>query len=124
MPKTYQMTIGSKYQVYHGIAEQTSGGLLKRDIIKKTKGDVTRYKSKKQQANGKQSNKKSQKARAQWTRALKKAIKDLRAKKKISETSILMFNPKKTYANYPKTSKKYKDGVKIYNEVKKTLKKK
>lgn len=123
MPKTFQITIGSKYQVYKGIAEQTSGGLFKKDIIRVKKDGVTRYKSKKQQQNGKKNNKKSQQARAQWTKALKTAIAKLRKEGEIDETSVLMFNPKKTYAKYPKTSKKYKDGVKIYKEVKKLLEK-
>lgn len=124
MPKkSYDQTVGTKYQVYHGIAEQTAGGLLKKDIVRVTKDGVTRYKSKKQQANGKKKTKKSQKARVEWTNALKKAIKDLRKEGAIADTSILMFNPKKSYANYSKTSKVYKDGVKIYKEVQRNLKK-
>lgn len=123
MPKTFKMTIGSKYQVYKGIAEKTSGGLYKKDIIRTTKDGVVRYKSKKQQQNGKKNNKKSQQARARWTKAFKDAIKKLRKEGKIAEDSILMFNPNKKYDNYPKSSKVYKDGVIIYKEVRKLLEK-
>lgn len=123
MPKTFKLAIGSKYQVYKGIAEQTSGGLYKKDIIRIKKDGVVRYKSKKQQQNGKKNNKKSQQARARWTKALKDAIKKLRKENKISENSILMFNPNKTYENYSKSSKVYKDGVKIYKEVRNLLEK-
>jgi hypothetical protein len=48
---------GSKLQVYNGTAQQTGGGLLKKDIvrIKDAQGNV-RYKSKQQQINGKKKN--------------------------------------------------------------------
>jgi len=113
--------VGTKYQVYHGIAEQTAGGLLKKDIVRVTKDGVTRYKSKKQQANGKKNNKNSQKVRAQWTKALKQAIKNLRKDGTIDENSILMYKPGKKYDGV--TKKKLADGRKIYSEVQRILKK-
>ncbi len=67
------LEIGSKVQVWNGKAKMTAGGLKKKDIVKVTnkRTGVTRYKSKEQQANGKKTQKKSQKARAAWTRATK-----------------------------------------------------
>ena len=122
MPKkSYDQTVGTKYQVYQGIAEQTAGGLLKKDIVRVTKDGVTRYKSKKQQANGKKKTKKSQKVRVEWTNALKKAIKDLRKEGSIADTSILMYKPGKKYEGVKK--KKLEDGRKIYKEVQRILKK-
>ncbi len=122
MPKkSYDQTVGTKYQVYHGIAEQTAGGLLKKDIVRVTKDGVTRYKSKKQQANGKKKTKKSQKVRVEWTNALKKAIAKLRKEGSIADTSILMYKPGKKYEGV--TKKKLEDGRKIYKEVQRILKK-
>lgn len=76
-----QLAIGSKYQVYNGTALQTSGGLTKSDIVKvlDEKSGIIRYKSKKQHSNGSKSQKKSQKARALWTKATKKAYKYLQS---------------------------------------------
>lgn len=122
MAKIFELTVGTKYQVYKGIAEKTAGNLYKKDIVRTTKDGVVRYKSKKQQTNGKK-NLKSQKSRKQWTKALKDSISELRKEGKISEENVLMFNPDKTYKNYPKSTKKYKDGVKIYRRVQEKLKK-
>jgi hypothetical protein len=68
---------GSKLQVYRGIAEKTSGGLKKKDIVcvKDEKG-VKRYKSKLQHRRSKQVSK-GQKARSKWTEATEKARKYL-----------------------------------------------
>lgn len=73
------IVIGSKLQVYNGTATQTSGGLTKKDIVRVVDNDMVRYKSKKQQVNGAKPNKKSQKARAEWTKATKKAYKYLQS---------------------------------------------
>ena len=48
---------GSKSQVYNGTAQQTGGGLLKKDIVRvKDKQGNIRYKSKKQQILGRKKN--------------------------------------------------------------------
>jgi hypothetical protein len=39
------MTVGSKAQVWHGTADKTSGGLTKKDLMKKH-GGRTNYKRK------------------------------------------------------------------------------
>jgi len=67
-------TYGSKAQVYHGTAQQTKGGLRKGDIkrVKDKYGNI-RYKSKDQQSSGKKKNT----FRAKWTKAMKRARKEL-----------------------------------------------
>lgn len=68
-------SLGSKSQVYHGTAKQTKGGLVKKDIIRIDDGyGNIRYKSKKQQASGKKKNT----FRAKWSKAMKKARKELK----------------------------------------------
>ena len=69
------MTIfGSKSQVYHGSADETRGGLVKKDIVRLDDGyGNIRYKSKKQQKSGKKANS----FRAKWAKAMKKARKEL-----------------------------------------------
>jgi len=69
--------IGSKAKVWNGSAQQTSGGLKKKDLVKVKKDGKYRIKSKKQQAMGKKKNSKSQKARSKWTDSIKKARKEL-----------------------------------------------
>ena len=65
---------GSKSQVYHGSADETRGGLLKKDIIRLDDGyGNIRYKSKKQQKSGRSKNS----FRAKWAKAMKKARKEL-----------------------------------------------
>lgn len=110
---TYKLLVGSKVQVYRGIAKETSGGLTKKDIIRVTdKNGVNHYKSKKQQSNGKSRNKKSQQARQKWTKAFKKAIKELSQEDDYYKTNILMFNPKKKYTGH--TKKEITKGQKLY----------
>lgn len=108
----YKLLIGSKVQVYRGVAKKTSGGLQKKDIVVVTDGNnVKHYKSKKQQKNG-QTNKKSQRARSSWTNAYKKALSELRDKDSHYQQNILMFNPSKTYKGYTKTQ--ISKGEKLY----------
>ena len=112
-----KVLVGSKVQVFRGIAVETSGGLKKKDIVKvKDSNGVTHYKSKKQQANGSSKNKKSQKSRQKWTNAYKKAIKQLREEDdyytKNGNISILLFNPAKTYKGY--TKQQISKGNKLY----------
>lgn len=77
---------GSKAQVYHGTADITRGGLKKKDIRrKKDKWGNYRYHAKKQLEKGKQTSAKSQKARSKWTKAMKKARKELLKEGKIKE---------------------------------------
>ena len=65
-------TYGSKSKVYNGTAQQTKGGLTKKDIIKiKDKYGNVRYKSKEQQK------KKTSSFRAKWAKAVKKARNEL-----------------------------------------------
>lgn len=110
---TYRLLVGSKVQVYRGIAKETSGGLKKKDIVRVTdKNGVNHYKSRKQQSNGKSRNKKSQQARQKWTRAFKKAIKELSQKDDYYTKNILMFNPDKKYKGY--TKKEISKGQKLY----------
>ncbi len=84
------LEIGSKVQVWNGKAKMTAGGLKKKDIVKVTnkRTGVTRYKSKEQQANGKKTQKKSQKARAAWTRATKRAYKYLQKEKQNKDVRL------------------------------------
>ena len=71
-------TYGSKSQVYNGSAEQTKGGLKKKDIIKiKDAYGNVRYKSKVQQKTKKND------FRAKWSRAMKRARNQLIKEKKI-----------------------------------------
>lgn len=121
---SYKILEGTKYQVYNGIAKQTSGGLRKKDIVKVEVNGVTRYKSKKQQNNGSSRNKVSQKARQLWSRAYKKTLKEFQEKDSYYENNILMFKPGKSYASFDKkTIKKgtelYKKTRKLYNELSK-----
>ena len=65
---------GSKAQVYHGNAKMTKGGLVKKDIVRLNDGyGNIRYKSKKQI----KANKKPNSFRAKWSKAMKKARKEL-----------------------------------------------
>lgn len=58
------MTVGSRAQVYHGMATETAGGLKKKDL-KKTKGElVSKAKSKTEKKNP-------------WIKAVAKAKKSL-----------------------------------------------
>jgi len=120
----FQILIGSKVQVYRGIAKETSGGLKKKDIIKTNVNGVVRYKSKKQQSNGSSKNKKSQKARSNWTKAYKKAIKEFQNGKdsEYYSTNILMFKPDRDYKGY--TKKQIKMGNKLYNRTREIYDKK
>lgn len=97
---------GSKVQVWRGHAKQTKSGLKKKDIVRikvarKVNGRkkmVWRYKSKKQQSKGKQKSARSQRARAKWTAALKKARKDLAKKYPGSKKHlVLVYKPGKSY---------------------------
>ncbi len=58
---SFKQNIGSKAQVYHGTAKQTSGGLKKSDLMK-NKGRIV---SKKQHRHGKRMYKKNPALRAQ-----------------------------------------------------------
>ena len=65
---------GSKAEVYHGTAKFTKGGLVKSDIKLMDDGYGNyRYKSKKQQAAGR----KKGTFRDKWSKAMKKARKEL-----------------------------------------------
>ena len=68
---------GSKSQVYNGTAQQTGGGLTKKDIvrIKDREGNI-RYKSKVQQRNGKKANSPLRKLAKLMSRARKELIKE------------------------------------------------
>ena len=68
-------TYGSKSQVYKGSAQMTKGGLKKKDIVrvKDSYGNV-RYKSKEQQKNKKNG------SREKWSKAMKRARRELIAK--------------------------------------------
>ena len=68
------MVVGTKAQVYKGTADITKGGLKKKDIIRvKDASGRYRYKSKKQQKQGKKKNS----FRSKWAKAMKKARKEL-----------------------------------------------
>lgn len=111
----YKLLVGTKVQVYRGIAKETTGGLRKKDIVRvEDKNGVFHYKSKKQQANGQSRNKKSQQARQKWTKAYKKALETLRGQDTYYEKNILMFNPKKKYEGF--TEKQLSKGKKLYKK--------
>lgn len=88
---------GSKYQVYKGTADQTRGGLVKKDIVKvEDKWGTIRYRSKKQQ--NKVNN---------WIKAYTKVIGD-------SEEFKTIYKPGKSY---PGVSKKdLKKGQELYRK--------
>lgn len=117
--------VGTKVQVFRGKARKTSGGLEKKDIVKVkvTIGGkkVLRYKSKKQSKNGKKKPPvKSQKARDNWTNALKEARKDMYKKYPKSKGKlVLVLNPKKKYAKLGISSEMRKYGRYLYTQAKK-----
>lgn len=97
---------GSKVQVWRGHAKQTRAGLKKKDItrikvstkVNGRKKMIWRYKSKRQQAKGKQKSSKSQRARAKWTNSLKKGRKELIKKYPKSKGKlVLVYKPSKKY---------------------------
>jgi hypothetical protein len=61
------MTIGSRAQVFHGNADQTAGGLKKKDLKMKDGEIVSKAKSKDEKANP-------------WIKAVAKAKKELKIK--------------------------------------------
>jgi hypothetical protein len=108
------MEIGSKVQVYRGLAHKTSGGLMKKDIVKIVdKYNVTRYKSLKQQQKGQRKKVKSQKARSKWTDAFRKAIAQLRSVDPYYEKNILM--SKRRTRGKEKANDLYKLTMEYYN---------
>lgn len=121
------LSVGSKVQVWRGHAKKTSSGLKKKDItrVKVTvkrngrKKQIWRYKSKKQQNKGKQKTSKSQRARAKWTTALKKARKDLHKKyPKSKKHLVLVLKPGKKYAKAGLTKEKMMWGRFLYTQAK------
>jgi phage terminase small subunit len=87
------MTIGSRAQVYHGNAEQTAGGLVKKDL-KMVNGEiVSKTKSKSEKKNP-------------WISAVAKARRELGIKK---GSSFDEYIPKKG-------SELYKTAKKIYSK--------
>tara|TARA_B110000211_G_C13977063_1_gene507657 strand:+ start:664 stop:1047 length:384 start_codon:yes stop_codon:yes gene_type:complete len=105
--RVYKVLEGTKYQVYTGIAKQTTGGLTKKDIVKVDQNGTIRYKSKKQQANGSSRNKVSQQGRQLWARSYKKALKTMQEKDDYYNKNVLMFKPGKKYnAKFNKTTLK------------------
>lgn len=100
------LPIGTKFQVYSGYAEKTSGGLKKKDICKVVdKNGISRYKSKKNRI---------QKSKLAWTRAYKKAIDFMQEIDKYYKTNILMFKPDKKYIGYTKIQ--LEKGVALYTK--------
>ena len=84
------LLIGSKVQVYRGLADITPGKLTRKDIVQvvDSKG-IVRYKSKKQQ------NRKP--TGSKWADAYKSALSELRASDPWYKTNVLMYNPQKKY---------------------------
>lgn len=86
--KKFKQTIGSKRLVWAGTAEKTSygkNGLKKKDLMRVKKRGEYRIVSRKQHEMAKKPNSKSQVARKKWTDAVKKARKELIAKKVIEK---------------------------------------
>lgn len=94
-----KLEIGSKVQVYRGIAKRTTGGLTKDKIVRiEDRWGNIRYKAKKQQ--NKSDNSMSQKARSKWTIATEKAMKYLskpndNKEEKVSKTTAEYFKKHK-----------------------------
>jgi hypothetical protein len=108
--------IGSKVQVWRGVADQTSSGLSKKDLTRKKIDGKWRYRSKKQMAVVK---KKGQKSRIRWTAALKKARVMLR--KEYPESSgklVLVLKPSKKYSGLRVTKNEKKWGNFLYKTAK------
>ena len=77
---------GSKVEVYNGSAKYTKGGLEKKDIVRIDDGYGNyRYKSKKQQAAGH----KKGTFRDKWSKAVKKARKELVKEGKIKDNGFI-----------------------------------
>jgi hypothetical protein len=110
---------GSKVQVWRGTALQTSSGLKKKDIIRVSmmslvcgkRKKIFRYKSKKQQAKPK----KSQKSRVEWSNCLSIARIEMNEKfPKTKKHLVLVLNPKKNYSHLKLTKEKLKWGRFLY----------
>ena len=81
-----QKYYGSKAEVFHGTAKYTKGGLIKKDIVKINDGyGNERFKSKKQQKAGK----KKGTFRDKWSKAMKKARKELLKEKVIEKGDFI-----------------------------------
>jgi len=76
---SYKQNIGSKAQVYHGTAKQTSGRLKKADLMKNKKGRIV---SKKQYRHGKKMFKKNPELKAQAKLMKQKWRKRTKSKKR------------------------------------------
>jgi hypothetical protein len=106
--------IGSKVQVWRGIAEKTSSGLRKNDIIRKKIDGKWRYRSRKQLGK-----RKGQKSRIRWTKALGKARALL--KKEYPESRgklVLVLKPYKKYSSLRLSKKEKTWGNFLYRKAK------
>jgi len=107
MPVVY----GSKYQVYTGSADQTRGGLEKKDIIRsEDKWGTVRYRSRKQV-----------KSPNNWVKSYTKAVKEF--EKKYGGGFTTIYKPNKAYpgvskADLEKGRTLYKMAMKIHNKSK------
>ena len=99
------LLIGSKVQVYRGLADITPGKLTKDDIVRiKDKNGIVRYKSKKQQ--------KRKPTNTNWASAYKRALNELRAQDSWYNKNILLYNPEKKYKG--KSKEELSKGIELY----------
>lgn len=109
--------IGSKVQVWRGIADKTSSGLKKNDIVRKKIDGKWRYRSRKQLGK-----RKGQKSRIRWTKALGKARALL--KKEYPESRgklVLILKPSKKYSRLSLSKKERTWGTFLYRKAKEIL---
>lgn len=107
----FNKRVGTKAEVFHGTAQQTSGGLKKKDLARVKKSGEYRIVSKKQQALGKRKTG----PRAQWTKAVKEARKQLIKEKKIEKGEFIPIL-KRVSKKYNKTQNK--KGRELYRRAK------
>jgi hypothetical protein len=112
MPE-FKKTVGSKSEVWNKTAKKTSGGLMKKDLARVKKRGEYRIVSKKQQALGKLKTG----PRAEWSKAVKEARKQLIKEKKIKKGEFIPIL-KKISKKYNKTqNKKGRDLYRLAKEI-------
>lgn len=107
----FKKTTGSKLEVWNGTAKKTSGGLLKKDLMRVKKRGEFRIVSKRQHALGKRKTG----PRAEWAKAIKEARKQLVKEKKIEKGEFVPIL-KRVSSKYNQTQNK--KGRELYRRAK------
>jgi hypothetical protein len=104
---SFQIKIGSRAQVFHGVAEQTSSGLRKKDLRRVKKHGEYRIRTVEEL---KKSSKRSKESK-DWSNAVKKARKELVSQGVISKDEFVPLLKKKSTKL---TLAENKKGMKLY----------